>query len=218
MKDFLSRIAEVVPKKFRIPSVTALIICAAAILYLFTKAPSDQPVTTDRSDLLPTRKPREATSPDFWNSARVPDPGHDLPIIAIRPEDLGVVASTEPVDHAARIARAISEDDLPAVQSAALSWFEKDPVAARNWLAMQPTYDDLQPAISYIASRVAENGDLETALEWTALLPSGSLRDDTIFDICALALRNGKITASEINLDGLPPDRQAELLSGAAGD
>jgi len=83
---------------------------------------------------------------------------------------------------------------------------------------MQATYDDLQPAISYIASRVAENGDLETALEWTALLPGGTLRDDTIFDIYALALRNGKITASEINLGGLPPDRQAELLSGAPGD
>jgi len=171
---------------------------------------------TDQTALPPPRKTRPA--PDFWNSARVPGPGHDLPIIAIRPEDLGGGASTEPVDHAARIARAISEDDLPAVQSAALSWFEKDPAAARNWLAMQATYDDLQPAISYIASKVAENGDLETALEWTALLPGGTLRDDTIFDIYALALRNGKITAAELDLDGLPPDRQAELLSGAAGD
>jgi hypothetical protein len=171
---------------------------------------------TDQTALPPPRKTR--TAPDFWNSARVPDPGHDLPIIAIRPEDLGVVASTEPVDHAARIARAISEDDLPAVQSAALSWFEKDPAAARDWLAMQSTYDDLQPAISYIASRIAEQGDLKTALEWTALLPVGTLRDDTIFNIHALALRDGRITASEIWLDGIPPDRHADLFSGAAGD
>jgi len=80
----------------------------------------------------------------------------------------------------------------------ALSWFEQDPTAARDWLAMQTTYDDLQPAISYIVSRISEKGDLKTALEWSALLKDGTLRDDTIFDIHALALRNGKITVSEI--------------------
>lgn len=218
MKNFLNRIKEFLPKRFRIPSVAALIFCAAAILYLFTKAPSDQSDTNDQAKPVPTRKLRTAISPDFWNSARVPDPGHDLPIIAIRPEDLGIVPPSVPIDHPARIARAISQNDLPAIQSATLSWFEQDPVAARDWLAMQPTYDDLQPAISYIASRISEKGDLNTALEWTALLPGGTLRDDTIFGIYALALRNGMITASEINLDGLPPDRQTELLSGAAGD
>lgn len=218
MKRLSSRIAESIPHGSRIPTTTALIFLIAAILYLFIKAPSDQPSESDRSGLLPTRKLRTATSPDFWNSAHVPDPGRELPITAIRPDELGVFPPSAPMDHPARIVRAIAENDHPAIQSAAFSWFEQDPAAARNWLAMQQTYEDLQPAISYIASRISEKGDLKTAIEWSALLPDCTLRDDTLFNIHALALRNGRISASEIKLDVIPPDRHAELLSGAAGD
>ncbi len=194
-------------------------VTAFSIILFIAIAPSDRTNTTNRTNPPNpnTRRPPHST-PDFWHTAHVPDPGAEIPISVIRPEDLGVSPPTAPVDHPARIARAISENDLPAIQSAALSWFEQDPVAARNWLAMQSTYDDLQPAISYIASRVSERGDLNTALEWTRLLPDGTLRDDTIFDIHALALRNGMITASEIMIEGIPPDRREELFSGAAGD
>ncbi len=165
---------------------------------------------------IPVRPPHALHG--IRDTACFPDSSVELSISFIRPEDLGVLPSAAPIDHPARIARAISENDLPAIQSAALSWFEHDPSAARDWLAVQSTYDDLQPAISFIAFRISEKGDLTVAMEWAKLLPDGNLRDDTLFDIHAVALRNGRITAAEIPLDAIPPDRRSELLSGAAGD
>lgn len=197
----------------------SILLTLAAVVFFFQKDltdPSDQSDQTDLKHTTPRRAPR--ATPDFWDSAQVPDPGGDVAVAAIRPEDLGVIPLTEPIDHAAHIARAISENDLPAIQSAALSWFERDPTAARDWLATQSTLEDLQPAISYIASRISEKGDLDTAIEWTKLLPDGTLRDDTVFDIHALALRNRQITFSEINPEGISPERLQELQSGAAGD
>jgi hypothetical protein len=140
------------------------------------------------------------------------------PIRPIRPEDMGVSPSSEPVDHPARITRALSENDLSAVQFATLAWFEKDPAAARDWLASQPTLESLQPAIAYIVISISGQGDHDSAVEWSALLNEGTLRDDTLFDIHALALRNGKITPSEVPLHLIPAERQDELLGGAAGD
>lgn len=193
-----------------------LLISATVLLHIFATSLSDHPSITDSSPNLHPRKLRPA--PAFWNSAHVPDPGHDLPITPIRPADLGVVAPSAPIDHPARIARAISQNDHPAIQSAALSWFEQDPAAARDWLATQHTYADLQPAISYIVSKISEKGDLDTAIEWSALLTAGTLRDDTLFDIHALALRNGDLQPSEIQRDLIQKSRLDELLTGAAGD
>jgi len=191
--------------------VFAMVSLAVGIVIFSTKNSTDRTDRTDETGLRPPRDPRPAT-------AHVPDPGRDLPVTSIRPEDLGVFPPSAPIDHPARIARAISEDNLPAIQSAALSWFEVDPAAARDWLAIQPTYDDLQPAISYIVSKISERGDLKTALEWSALLKESTLRDDTLFSIHALALRNGNLKPSEIARDLIPNDRLDELLSGAAGD
>jgi hypothetical protein len=214
--------AEFIPREFYLPLTVALTVVTAAIFLCPAIAPSDRTNKADTTNGADqpnpiTRRKHRATA-DFWNSARAPDPGETVSISSVHPEDLDVHPLTAPVDHPARIARAISENDLPALQSAAFSWFEQDPVAARDWLAMQSTYEDLQPAISFIASRISEKGDLTTALEWSALLPDGIIRDDTLFDIHALALRNGRITASEITLDAIPPERRADLLSGAAGD
>lgn len=213
MKHLPNWNAKFIPREFRMATAVLLTMSAAAAILFFRNDRADR---TNPPDPITRRVPR--TSPAFWTSARIPAPVEEIPISVIRPEDLGIVAPTSPIDHPARIARAISENDLPAVQSAALSWFEQDPTAARDWLAMQSTYDDLQPAIRFIASRISEKGDLNTALAWTNLLPDGTLRDDTLFDIHALALRNGKISVSEITSDAIPPDRHAELLSGAAGD
>lgn len=116
------------------------------------------------------------------------------------------------------IGTAISEQDLPTIQSATLSWYSQDPTAARNWLASQPTLTDLQPAISYIALKITDQGDLTTAIQWATLLSEDTLREDTLLHIHALALQNGQTTLSEIDLSPIPPHRRAEILSGAAGD
>lgn len=154
----------------------------------------------------------------FWESAHVPDSGEHAHVTTIRPEDLGIAPPALPMDPAASIAKSISENNLPAIQSAALFWFQRDPAAAREWLASQSTLEDLQPAISYITNHISDNGDIKIALEWAKLLNEGTIREDTIFDIHALALRNGQITFQEIDPDGIPAERFQELRSGAAGD
>lgn len=192
---------------------------AAASFFLFKKDrtdPSNPPDQTDLKNTNPRRAPRSA--PDFWESAVVPDPGEPVPVIAIRPEDLGIKPPTTPVDPQALIAKAIEENNHPALQSAAFAWFQLDPTAARNWLAAQSNLDDLQPAISYIAQRISENGDLPSAIEWANILTDPTAREDTLFGIQALALRNRRITLDQINPQGLSPERIEELRSGAAGD
>lgn len=195
-----------------IPASLALAVTAFSI--------RDDPAAPKESSVQKNPDSRRVTRAplDFWNSAVVSDLGEPVPITAIRPEDLGIRPSTSPADPQALIAKAISENDLPAIQSAALSWFQQDPIAARDWLATQSTLDDLQPAISYIASSISEKGNLKTAIEWAKILPEGTLREDTLFNMHALALRNRQITFSEINLEGFSPERLQELQSGAAGD
>ncbi len=218
MKRPSRRSAEFIPPNPRILlAVAVILLCALGALFLRKKHP-DPTVSSNQPDISrqSSRAPRAA--PDFWDSAIVPDPGERPPIATIRPEDLGITIPTTPVDPQALISKAISENNLPAIQSAALWWFQQDPTAARDWLATQSTFEDLQPAISYIANHISEKGDIKTAIEWVKLLPEGTLREDTLFDIHALALRTRQITTSEITPDGIPPERFQELLSGAAGD
>lgn len=197
--------------------VIILLALAAASFFFFRKSHTDPSNPPDLTD-LPTKKRSPRAAPAFWNSAVVPDPGEPVRVIPIRPEDPGVRTPATPIDPQALITKAISENDLPALQSAALAWFQQDPTAARDWLAAQSTLDDLQPAISHIASSISERGDIKTAIEWVKLLPEGTLREDTLFNIHALALRNRQITFSEINPDGISLERRQELQSGAAGD
>ncbi len=200
----------------------ALAICLLAAFFIFSqksKTPTSSEEQADRT--APTKKSVRQTSAreeNFWDQAIVPDPGRDVPLNVIRPEDLGVVPPSNAQHPSLLLNQAISENNLPAIQSAVLFWFGQDPTAARDWLATQTTLDDLQPAISYIVSSIAEKGDLKTAIEWSALISDQTLHDDTLFNIHALALRNGLITPSEIKIDLIPAHRREELLSGAAGD
>ena len=199
--------------KHLVPFFTILTLAAASFV-IFQKNQTEPSNSPDQANL--TTRPSPRAAPEFWDSAVVPDPGESIPVAAVRSEDLGVPAT--PAVPQALITKAISEGNLPAIQSAALSWFQQDPTAARDWLAAQSTLDDLQPAISYIASSISEKGDIKTAIEWVKILPEGTLREDTLFNMQALALRNRQITFSEINPEGISAERLQELQSGAAGD
>lgn len=199
--------------KHLVPFFVILTLVAASF-FIFQKDKTEPSNSPDQANL--TTRPSPRAAPEFWDSAVVPDPGESIPVAAVRSEDLGVPAT--PAVPQALITKAISEGNLPAIQSAALSWFQQDPTAARDWLAAQSTLDDLQPAISYIASSISEKGDIKTAIEWVKILPEGTLREDTLFNMQALALRNRQITFSEINPEGISAERLQELQSGAAGD
>lgn len=195
------------------PLILAALSALTILLLITSQKP---PGKTTPPTLQKPLKPRP--SPHFWQSAHIPDPENHHPTPPIRPRDLGVKTPTTPTDHPTRITRAISQQDLPTIQSATLSWYSQDPTAARNWLASQPTLTDLQPAISYIALKITDQGDLTTAIQWATLLSEDTLREDTLLHIHALALQNGQTTLSEIDLSPIPPHRRAEILSGAAGD
>ena len=199
--------------KHLVPFFVILTLVAASF-FIFQKDKTEPSNSPDQANL--TTRPSPRAAPEFWHSAVVPDPGESIPVAAVRSEDLDVPAT--PAVPQALITKAISEGNLPAIQSATLIWFQQDPTAARDWLAAQSTLDDLQPAISYIASSISEKGDIKTAIEWVKILPEGTLREDTLFNMQALALRNRQITFSEINPEGISAERLQELQSGAAGD
>jgi hypothetical protein len=200
----------------------ALAIGPLAALFIFSQKSKTPTPSEEQADITaPTKKSVRQSSgreESFWDQAIVPDPGKEVPLNVIRPEELGVVPPSNAQHPSLLLNLAISENNLPAIQATVLSWFGQDPTATRDWLATQTTFDDLQPAISYIVSSIAEKGDLQTAVEWSALISDQTLHDDTLFQIHALALRNGMITPSEIKIDLIPADRHEELLSGAAGD
>ena len=203
--------------KHLVPFFVILTLVAASF-FIFQKNQTEPSNSPDQANLTtrPSPRPSPRAAPEFWDSAVIPDPGESIPVAAVRSEDLGVPAT--PAVPQALITKAISEGNLPAIQSATLIWFQQDPTAARDWLAAQSTLDDLQPAISYIASSISEKGDIKTAIEWVKILPEGTLREDTLFNMQALALRNRQITFSEINPEGISAERLQELQSGAAGD
>ena len=171
--------------------VAALALVLAAVLICTNDVSPDLIGLPVREN--PTGRRTVPIAAAFWESANVPDPGEHVLVTTIRPEDLGIALPTLPMDPAASIVKSIFENNLSTIQSAALFWVQRDPTAAREWLASQSTLEDLQPAISYIANHISDKGDIKTALEWAKLLNEGTIREDTIFDIHALALRNGRI-------------------------
>jgi hypothetical protein len=196
--------------------IITLLLCAVAAIFLRQNDqpdPSNQPDQTDH----PLSTAKKSTRSTRGNSPHANDP-HPRPLHAITPESLGISSTLAQVHPADVIARAIAEENLPLIHSATLAWFQQDPQAARDWLAQQESLDALQPAISYIAASIGEKGDIPTAMEWLKLLTDDTLRESTLFDIQALALRARRITPEQIITDGLSPERIEELRSGAAGD
>jgi hypothetical protein len=207
--------------------LAALALCVLGVISL-KKNPADHSDQSDPSGSIArssvknsTTHPNKATTSrdaPFWESAIVPDPGEHIPAPTIRPEDLGIVVPAVPIPPTETLTKAIAENDLPLIQSAALAWFQQDPASARDWLASQQDLENLQPAISSIANHIADHGEINAAMVWANIITEPTLRESTLFDIQALALRNNRITPEQIITDGLSPERVAELRSGAAGD
>ncbi len=150
----------------------------------------------------------------FWNSAIVPEPEN------FREPTATAFPQTQPsrVDHPSEVARLHRSGEVAALNFALAAWFDADPTAARDWLASQASLDPYQHALTQITGKIAEAGDPAHALEWAALLSPGPEQEQSLFDIYALAARNHRFTEAELRAAPLPPERIAELLSGAAGD
>jgi hypothetical protein len=137
---------------------------------------------------------------------------------AIDPAKLGIRETNGKIDHPARIAALLKSGSDSDLQSAVAEWFEADPAAVGEWLDEQPSLAPLQGSLAGIASRIAQAGDPQRALEWAAPLEAGSLKEQTLFDIYALGRRSGAVSEDQVRNAALPPDRIEQLLSGAPGD
>lgn len=121
-------------------------------------------------------------------------------------------------DPATEVIRLAAAGDFKKLNFAFATWFDRDPIHARDWLALQTSMDDLQPAIAMVAGKIAQDGDPANGLEWAKLLHPSPQQEQTIFDIYALAARQNQFTQEQLKSAPLPPARIAELLGGAAGD
>jgi hypothetical protein len=175
-----------------------------------TKKESAQPEVRQKS------RPRtEAREPAFWSSANISEPEN---VRAPLPEVSVKKPSSSPMDLPAQVQRHDQTGNISSLNAALTAWFETDSAAARDWLAKQDSLTHLQSALCNIAAKIAEDGNPAHAIEWASLLEDHAQREQSIFDIYALATRWNLLTDEQLKAAPLPPERIAELLSGAAGD
>ena len=194
-------------------TVILAISCAALIAIFWPDQPKKaQEIPPTAATKARSRIPSKDAP--FWNSAVVPEPKDFRgPTAVIEPQ-----IKLPQVDHPREVARLHRSGEISSLNFALAAWFDADPTAARDWLASQTSFDSYQPALTMIAGKIAEAGDPAHALEWAALLPPGPEQEQSLFDIYALAARNHRFTEAQLRAAPLPPERIAELLSGAAGD
>ena len=194
-------------------ALTAALIALCALPWAVSRTLRD-----DDSRQLNPRGTHAAQPPHPGKSTRAPAIERTLPPIVIDPASLGVPREIPPADHPARIRDAIAVGDDAALTRATVAWFEADPAAVRDWLVSQPTLEALQPALAGIAVQLAEHGHTGNAIEWAATLDHDEDRNEALFTIHALGLRNGSISPEDLNDLDLPGEMIDELAGGAAGD
>lgn len=156
--------------------------------------------------------------PEIQKTIRThPAPAPDQPPVPVTPASAGL-RDDLPANFPAQLRTHLKQGNLDAVQVTTYAWFEHDPTAVRDWLESQNTFEDLQPAISFIATRIAESGDTTSALSWSELITREDLRNETVVSIYVAALAQNLISHSEIPETALPPTLLESLKSGAASD
>jgi len=153
--------------------------------------------------------------PPFWEQAIVPEPEKTRSTIREPRIEPPKLASPDPEAEVMRLAAA---GDSTNLNYAFAAWFDLDPHTARDWLAAQSSMDGLQPAITMVAGKIAQDGDPANGLEWAELLDPGPQQEQTLFDIYSLAARGNQFTEEQLKSAALPAARIAELLGGAVGD
>jgi len=185
---------------------------ACAFIAAFFALRSPPPVLA-KPETASHKRPRPVPDPPFWEQAVIPEPASTRPIM--REPQIQSHPSPDPATEVIRLAAA---GDFKELNFAFATWFDRDPIHARDWLALQTSMDDLQPAIAMVAGKIAQDGDPANGLEWAKLLHPSPQQEQTIFDIYALAARQNQFPPEQLKTAPLPASRIEELLSGAAGD
>gem|GEM_PF-3452544 len=123
-----------------------------------------------------------------------------------------------PEDRRENIRHLLLKGQVLAAQTAISEWYTADPAAAVDWLEMQPSWAEYQPAISQIAKEMAEAGYPLDALKWAELLEEGENREEIIFEIYATGRRYNWLTDDQIRAAPFSSRKIDALLSGAADD
>lgn len=191
----------------------ALLVISTAFAVFFAarsanpSAVSPRPAITKASRHVPT------SDLPFWNAAVVAESENFREPTAVLP-----TADIVAVDHAAEVERLLESGDEQSLNFAIAVWFDCDPLAAREWLARCESLERCQTAMAMIATKAAQDGNPDGALDWIQLLQPGPQRDQALFDVYAFALRYRHFSEEQIRAAPLPEDRIAILLNGAAGD
>lgn len=117
-----------------------------------------------------------------------------------------------------RIERCIATGDTLGMQSLFSKWFDRDPVAVRDWLQSQKSLKPFQPALVQIARDISAAGSPADALKWAELLEPGPDRDQALLEIYATGRRYRSLSEEEVRRAPFPPRQIESLLSGAADD
>ncbi len=189
-----------------------VILCTLIATFFALRSPAPNLATTAQSN---NKRQRPTLDLPFWEQAVIPEPEITRP--TSRDNHLIAPIANSP-DPATEVIRLAAAGDFENLNFAFATWFDRDPIAARDWLALQKSLDNLQPAIAMVAGKIAQDGDPTNGLEWAKLLHPGSQQEQTYFDIYALAARQNQFTPDQLKSAPLPAARIEELLSGAAGD
>jgi len=180
--------------------------------YFALRSPTPEAKTTEQFN---NKRQRPIQDPPFWEQAIIPEPAITRPILR---EPRMEATISNPPDPATEVMRLSAAGDFEKLNFAFATWFDRDPINARDWLAARTSMAGLQPTISMVAGKIAQDGDLTNGLEWAKLLHPGPQQEQTFFDIYALAARQHQFTQEQLKSAPLPAARIDDLLGGAAGD
>jgi hypothetical protein len=148
----------------------------------------------------------ESAGRPFWEAANVAEPSHPrLPMPAKIPPHTApltgdTAAAVRQLETASR-----TPENIRRLNDKAVVWFAQSPGEAAAWLNQTSRFPDLEMAVASIASAIAEQGHLDTALDWLDTVGDADIRQRTMISIYNLEARRGRVTREELEAAGLTP-------------
>lgn len=157
-------------------------------------------VSRDREDLPRRPIARAEEDKPFWSSAVVPDPEHPrLPTAAGVPKRQGDPASAEHTKS-----QIAETEKLPAgpettrrMNDLLIVLYNLSPADAVDWLNKTTRFAEMKPAVVSIAAAMADEGDLEAAIDSLDSLGDPTLQLSATLDIYRSQVRTGRFKRSD---------------------
>lgn len=113
-----------------------------------------------------------------------------------------------------KITEALLAGDSVSAELSMVAWFEVDPEAVEEWVAVQEEPEALDEGLSALAFHLGDHERRDEAVRWAERIENGNRRETTLRDIYALALRKREMTLEEVPLAELPEWVREDLMNG----